>query len=237
MRALPLNIGPIHFVGIGGIGMSGIAEVLHTLGYQVQGSDIAEGYNITRLRDVGIPVAVGHDAVNLGDAQVVVVSTAVKRDNPEVVAALFATAAGWLGARGFDTMRGPASFSTNDECGLLVMGFDRPPTIMMPHNPDWYVDLIEGAGFTKSKDLLVYEGGNEGGSTPPERIERGQRLLCVGGGQSSDGDRVQPRLCAFDRDTWCEAHNRIERTSTTRRGGKRRRREHRWLLAKNRWEE
>ncbi|MBR0680125.1 UDP-N-acetylmuramate--L-alanine ligase [Roseomonas eburnea] len=87
MRALPLNIGPIHFVGIGGIGMSGIAEVLHTLGYQVQGSDISDSMNVQRLRGAGIPVAVGHDAANLGDAQVVVVSTAVKRDNPEVVAA------------------------------------------------------------------------------------------------------------------------------------------------------
>ncbi len=87
MRALPLSIGPIHFVGIGGIGMSGIAEVLHNLGYTVQGSDIAEGYNVARLRQAGIPVFVGHDAANLGEAQVVVVSTAVKRDNPEVMAA------------------------------------------------------------------------------------------------------------------------------------------------------
>src|SRR3954453_15616183 len=87
MRALPLTIGPIHFVGIGGIGMSGIAEVLHNLGYQVQGSDIAEGYNVARLREAGIPVAVGHDAENLGAAQVVVVSTAVRKDNPEVQAA------------------------------------------------------------------------------------------------------------------------------------------------------
>ncbi len=87
MRALPLNIGPIHFVGIGGIGMSGIAEVLATLGYQVQGSDIAEGYNVTRLREAGVPVMIGHAAENLGDAQVVVVSSAVKRDNPEVQAA------------------------------------------------------------------------------------------------------------------------------------------------------
>jgi UDP-N-acetylmuramate--alanine ligase len=87
VRALPLNIGKIHFVGIGGIGMSGIAEVLHTLGYQVQGSDIAESANVRRLRTQGIRVAVGHDAANLGDAQVVVVSTAVKHDNPEVTAA------------------------------------------------------------------------------------------------------------------------------------------------------
>jgi UDP-N-acetylmuramate--alanine ligase len=87
MRALPLTIGPIHFVGIGGIGMSGIAEVLHNLGYTVQGSDIAEGANVARLRESGIAVAVGHAAENLGEAQVVVVSTAVKRDNPEVAAA------------------------------------------------------------------------------------------------------------------------------------------------------
>ncbi|GLQ85864.1 UDP-N-acetylmuramate--L-alanine ligase [Gluconobacter sphaericus] len=87
MRALPLNIGTIHFVGIGGIGMSGIAEVLHMLGYKVQGSDIAEGANVQRLRQSGIIVHIGHDAANLGDAQVVVTSTAVKKDNPEVVAA------------------------------------------------------------------------------------------------------------------------------------------------------
>ena len=87
MRALPLSIGTIHFVGIGGIGMSGIAQVLHNLGYVVQGSDIAEGANVQRLRASGIKVMVGHDAANLGDARVVVTSTAVKRDNPEVVQA------------------------------------------------------------------------------------------------------------------------------------------------------
>ena len=87
MRALPLSIGTIHFVGIGGIGMSGIAEVLHNLGYVVQGSDIAESANVQRLRAAGIPVAIGHSPENLGGAQVVVVSTAVKRDNPEVAAA------------------------------------------------------------------------------------------------------------------------------------------------------
>jgi len=87
VRALPLSIGTIHFVGIGGIGMSGIAEVLHTLGYSVQGSDIADSANVRRLREAGIPVAIGHDPANLGSARVVVVSSAVKRDNPEVVAA------------------------------------------------------------------------------------------------------------------------------------------------------
>lgn len=87
MRAMPLSIGTIHFVGIGGIGMSGIAEVLHNLGYSVQGSDIGENANVARLRAAGIPIAIGHDAANLADAQVVVISTAVPRDNPEVAAA------------------------------------------------------------------------------------------------------------------------------------------------------
>jgi UDP-N-acetylmuramate--alanine ligase len=87
MRALPLSIGTIHFVGIGGIGMSGIAEVLHNLGYTVQGSDIADSANVRRLREAGIPVAIGHNPEHLGRAQVVVVSTAVGRDNPEVTAA------------------------------------------------------------------------------------------------------------------------------------------------------
>jgi len=87
MRALPLSIGTMHFVGIGGIGMSGIAEALHSLGYSVQGSDIAENANVQRLRTLGIPVAIGHAEANLGEAQVVVVSTAVRRDNPEVSAA------------------------------------------------------------------------------------------------------------------------------------------------------
>src|ERR1700682_1317976 len=87
MRALPLDIGLIHFVGIGGIGMSGIAEVLHNRGYKVQGSDIAEGANTRRLAELGIKVAIGHRADNIASAQVVVVSSAVKRDNPEVLAA------------------------------------------------------------------------------------------------------------------------------------------------------
>src|SRR5438105_3052335 len=84
---LPSDIGPIHFVGIGGIGMSGIAEVLINLGYTVQGSDASDSANVKRLRDKGAAVAVGHAAENLGFAEVVVVSTAIKRDNPELVAA------------------------------------------------------------------------------------------------------------------------------------------------------
>jgi len=87
MRTLPLDLGTIHFVGIGGIGMSGIAEILHSQGYTVQGSDMAENANVQRLRTMGIDVMVGHRAENVEQAQVVVVSSAVKTDNPEVVAA------------------------------------------------------------------------------------------------------------------------------------------------------
>jgi UDP-N-acetylmuramate--alanine ligase len=83
----PRDIGPIHFVGIGGIGMSGIAEVLANLGYRVQGSDAAEGYTIKRLRALGVEVHIGHSRDHLKEAQVVVVSTAIKRDNPELAAA------------------------------------------------------------------------------------------------------------------------------------------------------
>ena len=88
MKGVETDIGTIHFVGIGGIGMSGIAEVMNNLGYSVQGSDIAEGYVVEGLRGRGIKVMIGHRAENLGDAAVVVTSTAVKRDNPEVAAAL-----------------------------------------------------------------------------------------------------------------------------------------------------
>lgn len=88
MKGVGTEIGTIHFVGIGGIGMSGIAEVMNNLGYTVQGSDIAEGYVVEGLRKRGIKVLIGHAAENIGDAAVVVTSTAVKRDNPEVVAAL-----------------------------------------------------------------------------------------------------------------------------------------------------
>ncbi len=87
MRALPLDIGPLHFVGIGGIGMSGIAEVMHNLGYRVQGSDVVANANVVRLKALGIEVHVGHAPENLGAAEVIVVSSAVKGDNPELAAA------------------------------------------------------------------------------------------------------------------------------------------------------
>ncbi len=88
MRGVGVEIGTIHFVGIGGIGMSGIAEVMHNMGYVVQGSDIAESYVVEGLRARGIAVMIGHNAANVAGAAVVVTSTAVRRDNPEVIAAL-----------------------------------------------------------------------------------------------------------------------------------------------------
>jgi UDP-N-acetylmuramate--alanine ligase len=84
---LPRDIGPVHFVGIGGIGMSGIAEVLVNLGHTVQGSDQSDSANVKRLRDKGVKIAIGHAAENLAGAQVVVISSAIKPDNPELIAA------------------------------------------------------------------------------------------------------------------------------------------------------
>ena len=87
MSQLPLSIGRIHFTGIGGIGMSGIAEILHAMGYEVQGSDVAENANVDRLRKKGIQVMVGQSAENIGEASILVISTAIRDDNPEVVEA------------------------------------------------------------------------------------------------------------------------------------------------------
>ena len=81
---VPLDIGTIHFIGIGGIGMSGIAEIMHNFGYKVQGSDAAESANVKRLRAMGMTVAIGHDAMNLKDVAIVVYSSAVKPGNVEL---------------------------------------------------------------------------------------------------------------------------------------------------------
>ncbi len=82
-------------------------------------------------------------------------------DDPEVAAALLEQAAHWTAERGMDTLRGPFSLSINDECGVLVDGFDTPPYLMMPHNPPYYGRLIEGAGLVKAKDLLAWRYGFE----------------------------------------------------------------------------
>ena len=99
-------------------------------------------------------------------------------DDQEVANALFEAASGWCRALGHDVLRGPASFSVNDECGLLVQGFESPPALMMPHNPPYYIPLLERAGFVKAKDLWVYQGGSEEGYVPvPERLARATELI------------------------------------------------------------
>ena len=87
MSQLPLSIGRIHFTGIGGIGMSGIAEILHEMGYQVQGSDLGDNANVVRLREKGINIAIGQTAENIAEASILVISTAIRPDNPEVMEA------------------------------------------------------------------------------------------------------------------------------------------------------
>lgn len=86
-KTMSIDVGMIHFVGIGGIGMSGMAEILHNLGYQVKGSDMSESGNVERLRKLGITVDIGHREENVKGASVVVKSTAVKWENPEIAGA------------------------------------------------------------------------------------------------------------------------------------------------------
>jgi GNAT superfamily N-acetyltransferase len=99
-------------------------------------------------------------------------------DDQAVADALLDAAATWCRALGHDVLRGPASFSVNDECGLLVEGFDTPPTLMMPYNPRYYIGLLERAGFTKAKDLWVYQGGSQERYVPvPERLAKATELI------------------------------------------------------------
>lgn len=88
MNIIPRQSQALHFIGIGGIGMSGIAEVLHHSGFKVQGSDVSESYNTKRLENLGIKVFIGHSSSNISNVQAVVVSTAVKSDNPELIEAV-----------------------------------------------------------------------------------------------------------------------------------------------------
>jgi GNAT superfamily N-acetyltransferase len=94
--------------------------------------------------------------------------------DPAVAAALLDAAGAWLAARGLSAVRGPMSFSLNEECGLLVRGFDGPPRVMMPYNPPWYADLLEGWGLRRAKDLLAYWRGH---GAVPERLARAADVL------------------------------------------------------------
>ena len=129
----------------------------------------------TNGRVVGRIAAIKNDAHNKEHADRVGFYGFFESVNDQTVAnALFDRAARWLRERGFDTMRGPMSPSVNDECGLLVWGFETPPALMMPHNPEYYVTLTERAGFAKAMDLLVYEST---GTRMPERLVRGAKLV------------------------------------------------------------
>lgn len=98
-------------------------------------------------------------------------------DDPKTAALLLDAAERWVKAEGMTVLRGPASFSVNDECGLLVDGYDTPNVVMMPHNPPYYAKLLERAGFAKAMDLLAYEGGNADHPVDtPERLKRAVRI-------------------------------------------------------------
>jgi GNAT superfamily N-acetyltransferase len=95
-----------------------------------------------------------------------------------VARSLLDVASNWIRDKGLSSIRGPASFSSNDEFGLLIDGFDTPNTLMMPHNPPYYLTLLETAGFEKAKDLVCMEGGSlEAPVTPPERTARAVKLI------------------------------------------------------------
>ncbi len=122
-------------------------------------------------RVVGRIVAIKNDIhIDFHEEQVGFFGFFESIEDPEVAAALFSHAAQWLRERKLGVMRGPVNYSANDDCGLLVEGFDSPPMIMMSYNPPYYLNLIEGFGFEKAKDLLAYEITDE--VQVPERLER-----------------------------------------------------------------
>jgi len=126
-------------------------------------------------RPVGRIAAIKNDAHNREHGDRVGFYGFFECVNEQAVAnALFDTAAGWLSGKDFRVMRGPMNPSVNDDCGLLVDGFDTPPTIMMPHNPPYYVALHQGYGFTKAKDLIAFASPD---GPPPERLTRAVNVI------------------------------------------------------------
>ena len=122
-------------------------------------------------RVVGRIVAIKNDAhIDFHEEQTGFFGFFESIEDSEVSAALFSHAVQWLRERELGVMRGPVNYSTNDDCGLLVEGFDSAPMIMMSYNPPYYPDLIEEFGFEKAKDLLAYEITDE--VQVPERLER-----------------------------------------------------------------
>ncbi|MEP7240058.1 MAG: UDP-N-acetylmuramate--L-alanine ligase, partial [Devosia sp.] len=140
---MPRNIGPVHFVGIGGIGMSGIAEILHNQNYKVRGSDSAESANVARLRAMGIEVTVGQTAENLRDATVVVISSAIKKGNPELAAAR---------ARGLPVVR-------RAEMLAEIMRFKNAVAIAGTHGKTTTTTLVAALLDAANYDPTVINGG------------------------------------------------------------------------------
>ena len=179
MKAMGKDIGTIHFVGIGGIGMSGIAEVMHQLGYQVQGSDASDSYVVEKLRKEGIPITIGHSPDNLGDAAVVVCSSAIKDANPEVQAAAErrlprVRRAEMLGIDVGDDRDGPIE---PQEAAVALVGLDHPP-IALPQ---------AGVGTVAVDDAAVDHGRIEPPAVEHRGDHRGRRGLTV---STRDRDRL-----------------------------------------------
>jgi UDP-N-acetylmuramate--alanine ligase len=154
-RAIPFDTGPIHFVGIGGIGMSGIAAVMKNFGYEVTGSDAKESANTERLRGQGIPISIGHKAENAAHAGVVVISSAIKNGNPEVDSAR---------ARGAPIVR-------RAEMLAEIMRLKWTVAIGGTHGKTTTTSMIAALLDAGGKDPTVINGGiiNAYGATAPSR--------------------------------------------------------------------
>ena len=191
---LPRDIGPVHFVGIGGIGMSGIAEVLANLGYSVTGSDVAEGANVKRLRDKGVKVAIGHKAENIDGADVVVVSSAIKRDNPELIAARAKRLPVVRRAEDHDALV-VRDGGRPGGIGADVVALDRVAALDLEHDPGVaeaidHQPLDRGVTAVESQPI-----GVRSRTTAVEDDDRGPREAGLGGAVDRDrhGDRRERR--------------------------------------------
>ena len=124
-----------------------------------------------------IAAIVNHQHVHFHDEAIGFFGFFESIDDEQVATALLTEAERWVAERGMTGMRGPMNFSTNEECGLLVDGFQYPPNIMMPYNLPYAARLIEAAGYSRAKDLLAYLIDGRTDSTPPPRLVRGIERL------------------------------------------------------------